>query len=472
MNKKIIAITLSFLLISLSILTSVPAFAEGGSEDYGFTPSEEEIAAKKERDAKQEEYDKAVLEYEEAQKDLLAKSEALDAAISVHQGSEDRYLMLCDDYDLWRYTVKRTQEEVEKYQEALDQAQTPEEQVLAAKQLEDAEIALKDVMILEEAAARRKSDFFNSEYARTLELFNKSRVAYNEAVAIAEEKELALGDKKDALEKAQAAYEATIITDAEVTLVRKEYFIGDKIGGNDIELKTINQDGKGRIVEDPNLQYTFYPKLKGFEPHNGKLEVPQIPESLSYERLLAYHQDAGRYEVKILFAGKVVGVENIKIGTVPYIITEGGSVSWDHNSGQDARFVSNADFANFSGVYVDGKPVDPTHYIAVSGSTDVTLKAEYLNTLSEGSHTLDIVSTNGLARATFTVNKPEKEEKQDTPEKPQRDPQNNAKPQNNATPQNEAAPKTADGNAIYLWMSLFAIAIAMLLGLSGARKHN
>ena len=48
MNKKIIAITLSFLLISLSILTSVPAFAEGGSEEYGFTPSEEEVAAKKE----------------------------------------------------------------------------------------------------------------------------------------------------------------------------------------------------------------------------------------------------------------------------------------------------------------------------------------------------------------------------------------------------------------------------------------
>ena len=459
MNKKIIAITLSFLLISLSILTSVPAFAEGGSEDYGFTPSEEEEAAKKERDAKQEEYDKAVLEYEEAQKDLLAKSEALEAARLTHQSKESEYLILCEETDrLIREEMARLNE-YEEARKAFEQDPTPE----AEARLEEAELAFKDAVILRKAAEKNEIDFCNSDYARTLEMVNVSKLAYKEAVAIAEEKELALGDKKDALEKAQAAYEATIITDAEVTLVRKEYFIGDKIGGNDIELKTINQDGKGRIVEDPDLKYTF--EFKG-------LEVPQIPESLSYERLLAYHQDAGRHEVKILYAGKVVGVENIKIGTVPYIITEGGSVSWDHNSGQDARFVSNADFANFSGVYVDGKPVDPTHYIAVSGSTDVTLKAEYLNTLSAGSHTLDIVSKNGLARATFTVNKPEKEEKQDTPEKPQRDPQNNAKPQKNATPQNEAAPKTADGNAIYLWMSLFAIAMAMLLGLSGARKHN
>ena len=360
-------------------------------------------------------------------------------------------------------------EEFEEARKAFEQDPTPE----AEDRAEAAWHAFDEAGALRIAALKRETDFLNSEYAITLGQFNISKDAYNEAVAIAEEKELALGDKKDALEKAQAAYEATIITDAEVTLVRKEYFIGDKIGGNDIELKTINQDGKGRIVEDPNLQYNFFvPNLKGFEPHNGKFEVPQIPESLPYECLVVLEEYDGACEVKILFAGKVVGVENIKLGTVPYIITEGGSVDWDHNSGQDARFVSNADFANFSGVYVDGKPVDPTHYIAVSGSTDVTLKAEYLNTLSAGSHTLDIVSKNGLARATFTVNKPAKEEKQDTPEKPQRDPQNNVKPQNNATPQNEAAPKTADGNAIYLWMSLFAIAMAMLLGLSGARKHN
>ena len=389
----------------------------------------------------------------------MAKSEALEAARLTHQSKESEYLILCEETDrLIRDEMARLNE-YEEARKAFKQDPTPE----AEDRAEAAAHAFHDAMGKVQAASSRESHFFNSEYAITLGQFNISKDAYNEAVAIAEEKELALGDKKDALEKAQAAYEATIITDAEVTLVRKEYFIGDKIGGNDIELKTVNQDGKGRIVEDPDLQYKF--EFKG-------LEVPQIPESLSYERLLAFHQDAGRYEVKILFAGKVVGVEKIKLGTVPYIITEGGSVDWIHNSVQGARFVANADFANFSGVYVDGKPVDPTHYIAVSGSTDVTLKAEYLNTLSAGSHTLDIVSKNGLARATFTVNKPSKEEKQDTPEKPQRDPQNNAKPQKNATPQNEAAPKTSDGNAIYLWMSLFAIAIAMLLGLSGARKHN
>ena len=37
------------------------------------------------------------------------------------------------------------------------------------------------------------------------------------------------------------------------------------------------------------------------------------------------------------------------------------------------------------------------------GSTIVTLKADYLNTLTAGSHTLEIVWTDGSASTTFTV---------------------------------------------------------------------
>ncbi len=41
---------------------------------------------------------------------------------------------------------------------------------------------------------------------------------------------------------------------------------------------------------------------------------------------------------------------------------------------------------------------------AKEGSTIVTLKADYVATLSAGEHTIGIVSTSGTATTTFTVN--------------------------------------------------------------------
>ncbi|MEG0523447.1 MAG: hypothetical protein RR435_06315 [Erysipelotrichaceae bacterium] len=75
------------------------------------------------------------------------------------------------------------------------------------------------------------------------------------------------------------------------------------------------------------------------------------------------------------------------------------------NEGSDAIFRSNADIKDFIKVTIDGKDVDKTNYEVVSGSTIITLKNSYLNTLAEGSHTLGIVSKNGTATANFTIKK-------------------------------------------------------------------
>ncbi|MDY2788160.1 MAG: C69 family dipeptidase [Atopobium sp.] len=71
--------------------------------------------------------------------------------------------------------------------------------------------------------------------------------------------------------------------------------------------------------------------------------------------------------------------------------------------GQEATFVSDADFSKFVEVRVDNKVVDPSNYTAQSGSTEVTLKSSYTKTLAAGEHTLDIVSNDGKASAKFTV---------------------------------------------------------------------
>ena len=53
---------------------------------------------------------------------------------------------------------------------------------------------------------------------------------------------------------------------------------------------------------------------------------------------------------------------------------------------------------------LDGKTLDEKNYTVKEGSTVVTLKADYVATLSAGEHTIGIVSTGGTAATTFTVN--------------------------------------------------------------------
>ena len=66
-------------------------------------------------------------------------------------------------------------------------------------------------------------------------------------------------------------------------------------------------------------------------------------------------------------------------------------------------FVSSADFDTFTGVQVDGKTLAAKNYIAERGSIEVYLKAVYLRTLKNGSHTVTIQSTAGDVSAVFTV---------------------------------------------------------------------
>ena len=52
---------------------------------------------------------------------------------------------------------------------------------------------------------------------------------------------------------------------------------------------------------------------------------------------------------------------------------------------------------------MDGNLIDKSNYTAKEGSTIITLKASYLNTLSAGNHTVEILWTDGSASTTFTT---------------------------------------------------------------------
>lgn len=92
---------------------------------------------------------------------------------------------------------------------------------------------------------------------------------------------------------------------------------------------------------------------------------------------------------------------NVTVKYATYVIKTGAKQ--EVTMGNAATFVSDADFAKFIKVQVDGKDVDSKYYTAEAGSTKITLKKEFIDTLSVGEHILSIASTDGTATTTFTV---------------------------------------------------------------------
>ncbi|MDD6058542.1 MAG: DUF6273 domain-containing protein [Clostridiales bacterium] len=86
-----------------------------------------------------------------------------------------------------------------------------------------------------------------------------------------------------------------------------------------------------------------------------------------------------------------------------YQIINGAESSWTAGSSEGLTIRGNGDFDKFTGVKVDGKLLDQSHYTAKEGSTVITLKASYLNTLSAGNHTVEILWTDGSASTTVTI---------------------------------------------------------------------
>lgn len=77
---------------------------------------------------------------------------------------------------------------------------------------------------------------------------------------------------------------------------------------------------------------------------------------------------------------------------------------YDISDAKEAVFRSSGTFALFKALYMDDQLVDPSNYTTKEGSTIVTLKPEYMATLSTGEHTLKMVYVNDLsAQANFTV---------------------------------------------------------------------
>ena len=149
-----------------------------------------------------------------------------------------------------------------------------------------------------------------------------------------------------------------------------------------------------------------------------------------------------------------------------YKFTEGANQTYTIDESKNATFRIDADYSLFTNkVYVDNKLVDSTNYDSKSGSTVITLKDEYLKTLSVGEHTLKVAfSDNGEAITKFTI----KEKQQNTnieDNKNEQKQENNNLTNNDVQKENTIAnPKTGDNVIVYFVM--FSIAILGIITLA------
>ena len=96
----------------------------------------------------------------------------------------------------------------------------------------------------------------------------------------------------------------------------------------------------------------------------------------------------------------------VVVEKIVYEVTEGANQKYTITKNNEAKFKINADFRLFDDgkVYVDNELVDPKNYTAESGSTIITLKKEFVDTLSVGEHTLKVLfNDGGEAITTFNV---------------------------------------------------------------------
>ena len=83
-----------------------------------------------------------------------------------------------------------------------------------------------------------------------------------------------------------------------------------------------------------------------------------------------------------------------------YVLTEGDDQTWSEG---DLSFTANGPFDLFVELQIDGNTVAASNYTAVSGSTIVTLKESYAQTLTAGKHSIKFVYPDGEAVGSFTV---------------------------------------------------------------------
>ena len=153
---------------------------------------------------------------------------------------------------------------------------------------------------------------------------------------------------------------------------------------------------------------------------------------------------------------------------LPPKITAGDGATVTQGEKKELSFTSDASFADFLRVELDGTTLDEKNYTKKEGSTIITLNRDFVATLSVGEHTLAIVSQSGTATAKFTVKA--KPAETATPQ-PTVTPQPTAQPQPTVQPVSPL-PRTGDTANPALWFALLIVSGSALAAIFVLRRKD
>ena len=216
-------------------------------------------------------------------------------------------------------------------------------------------------------------------------------------------------------------------TKVEITFTPNTGYMIDKVlvntvettvTGNKIEL-TVNEE-KEVVVSYKKIPFTVTVK-----DVDGATITPNGAVSVNYgeDKEFTITANSGYKLVKVLvdgtdktsdMVGNILKLTNITtninlevvVEKIVYAVIEGANQKYTISKNEEAKFRINADFRLFDDgkVYVDNELVDPKNYTAESGSTIITLKKDFVDTLSVGEHTLKVLfNDGGEATAIFNV---------------------------------------------------------------------
>ena len=153
---------------------------------------------------------------------------------------------------------------------------------------------------------------------------------------------------------------------------------------------------------------------------------------------------------------------------LPPKITAGDGATVTQGEKRELSFTSDASFADFLRVELDGTALEEKNYTKKEGSTIITLNRDFVATLSVGEHTLSIVSKSGTATAKFTVKA--KPAETATPQ-PTVTPQPTAQPQPTVQPVSPI-PSTGDTANPALWFALLIVSGSALAAIFVLRRKD
>ena len=242
------------------------------------------------------------------------------------------------------------------------------------------------------------------------------------------------------IEKTATGNEIEITVDEEKTVEVSYKKIPFTITVEEVTGATVNPDGTVTVGYGDNKDFTITANT-GYKL--VKVLVNDVEKAL----------DGNTLKLKNITSNMKI---KVVVEKIEYKVIEGAEQTYTIKEDTEARFRIDADYSLFNNkVYVDNVLVDSSNYTSKSGSTIITLKKEFVDTLSVGEHTLKVVfNDGGEAETTFTIEKEAENNnnnENNTPSKPE---------DKEEMKDNGSNPKTGDNIMLYV-----AIASMSIIGL-------